>query len=204
MLDRWLASLSRNTLAILAILVGIFLVVLLNPPHSVCDSQETIFRENVGRTFFIDPKQAKLVKKSRFELSLEACRFDGKPGSCYEFFESLTRLSREMSIVTSECVGKVAAIPQIRKALWDGVETLVQLAWGEKGPENFMDKKGWLSEADVALFCSLHRQILRAEWEPQWSAFREKQFSILPGAGQLSRNDAWSRMLFSVKCETYY
>ena len=203
MFDRWLASLSKNTLAVSGILIGITLVVLFSPPHSVCDTQEELFREGIQKYFFIDKKQQAIIKKSRYDLALEACRFDGRPGSCYDLFDSLNRLTRELSIVTNECVGKLASIPQIQKALWEGTETMVKLAWGEKSPESFQERKGWLSEADISLFCKMQNQIIRADWQSRWNAFREKQFKVLPGADQFARNDAWGRMLFSIRCESY-
>ena len=203
MLDQWLASLSKNTLATLSILGGIAFIVLLNPPHSVCDSQKEIFKKTTESTFFIDPKKKKLITKNRFTNFLNECRYDGKPGGCYEFFESLRFLTREMAIVPDQCVQAVSSFPEVKDALWKGTELMVRLAWGETPPESFVERAGWLSEAEIALFCRLKKQTTRAFGESAWTTFREGQFKKLPGVTDLSRNEAWSRMIFSFQCSKY-
>ena len=180
-----------------------FLIILINPPHSVCDSQKEIFNKNVENYLLIDPAKKKVIKKNRFTVYLDHCRYDGKMGSCFDFFQTLKSLTRELKTVSSQCVGPLGGQPEVRKAIWDGAALMVRLAWGEEPPSTFVERVGWLSEAEVALFCQIKTQATRAFGEKQWTDFREKHFKTLPKADSLSRNEAWSRMLFSVNCTKY-
>ena len=200
MLDNFLASLPKNVLATVAILIGIGLILLLKPPHSKCDTQKELFRENVQKYFFIEYKKRELIKKNRFTSTLNECRFDGKPGSCFDFFDLLRKLNRELVTVSDQCMSEIVGAVEIKSALWDGAEVMTRLAWGEKPPDSYAERQGWLSEADIALFCGVKRQLIRAFGSERWRKFRESQFKKLPGADQLSRNEVWARILFSVKC----
>ena len=221
-MENFISSLPKPLLAFFAIVIGIALVLLMNPLHTVCDSQEEIVRDlQIGVLF---PKE---IKKSKIPPSLvrvkEACQVGNSPGSCSEYFSLLKKISKDVLSSSTECVAQLYGIKEISAALNDGIELMVRLAWGNKPPEMGPDKLGWLHEAEVATFCQLKNIYLQVYGDEAWNEFRLKIFNKLPGEELLSTSESaveenkdprkalslmseqevFGRSLFSVSCETY-
>ena len=64
-----------------------------------------------------------------------------------------------MNALSQGCGPAAGSTPEIHKALWDAVELLLRLAWGEKPPEMRNAIFGWLDVADLTLFCKLKTRI---------------------------------------------
>lgn len=201
-MDRFLASLPKNILATLAIGGGIFLIILLNPPHTVCDAQMTIFKEAQKGFVFLDPKN-KSIETSDYELLTKQCRVSNSPGGCYELFARLKTLIRDIEAVPAECRPKVGSENKVRKALWESLDLISRLAWGTKPPQSYYEKFGWLEPPDLLLFCDLKRTVLAVYGNSQWEQFREGLFKDLPGVKEIQRTVAWEHMLLSINCDKY-
>ncbi|MCC7403065.1 MAG: hypothetical protein IT288_01590 [Bdellovibrionales bacterium] len=201
-MDRFLASLPKNILATLAIGGGIFLIILLNPPHTVCDAQMTIFKEAQKGFVFLDPK-SKSIETSDYELLTKQCRVSNSPGGCYELFARLKILIRDIEAVPTECRPKVGSENKVRKALWESLDLISRLAWGTKPPQSYYEKFGWLEPPDLLLFCDLKRTVLAVYGNSQWEQFREGLFKDLPGVKEIQRTVAWEHMLLSINCDKY-
>ncbi|MCB0385227.1 MAG: hypothetical protein KDD43_07525 [Bdellovibrionales bacterium] len=202
MLDRFLANLPKNILATLLIGGGIFLIILLNPPHTVCDSQMDLFRESQKGFVFLDPKD-KTIETTDYELLTRQCKVSNSPGGCYELFARLKALVRDLESVPKECKGKAGSDNRVRKTLWESMDLLVRLAWGEKPPTSYYEKFGWLEPPDLLLYCNLKRTTVAIYGKPAWEQFREGLFKSLPGITGLQRTVAWEHMLLSINCDKY-
>jgi hypothetical protein len=202
MLDSWLRSLSKNALAYGSIAIALILILILNPPHTICDTQIGIFKEEqVGMLF---PKKEKGGQfKPKFGKLLDRCKASNSAGGCYELFEGLRELQKDLQKIPKECTGEVSGIKEIKQALNEGLKLMTQIAWGSKPPTNARDKNAWFSRSDLALFCSLKRSAISYLGDEYWNGFQESMFRDLPDATKLSRKEIWEKMILSSRCESF-
>lgn len=201
-LDQWVATLSRGTLATLAIGAGILFIVFSNPPRSVCHSQIEYLKEQ-QRGFLFSREDAKFEFTPSIKKSGESCRQADTPGACYELFSKMRILMRDLQTVPKECASRVGKLEEIKNAMWSTVRLMTNSAWGKAPPSSFQEKYGWLDQADIALYCSLKFQIIRFYGESEWASYRETLFTSLPGAKDLQRKEVWEKMLLSEDCRSY-
>lgn len=197
-------SWPRSLLAAVMIGGGIFLVLLLNPFHSVCDTQEELFREELKKEFFVERKLKQKGFKSSFERAMEDCSYSNSPGGCFDFFQALRKMERELSHLSQECSQQMARIPEIRQAFQKGLLLVVNLAWGEKTPETYLEKTGWLGASDLHLFCQLKRQSQRVYGISYWKNFSEERAKEFIDKAGLTASETLSRSLLSLNCRNYY
>ncbi|MGE0764580.1 MAG: hypothetical protein AB7N80_14995 [Bdellovibrionales bacterium] len=202
-LDRWLATLSRGTLATLAISAGILFIIFSDPPHTVCQAQLNFLRDQQKGFLFADPGNKKLARGASFQQMAEYCQRGDGPGACYELFAKMRVLVRDLQSVPAECASQAAAIDEVKAALWGTAKFMTKTAWGKVPPVAYQDKFGWLDVADIALFCGLKAQIIRFYGESDWDSYREGLFRDLPGAKDLQRKNAWEKMILSEDCRRY-
>lgn len=201
-MDRWLAIIPKGLLLVLVVGGGILFIVLSDPPHTVCESQLEIFRQNQKRFLFLDPKKEKIVT-TRYQRLVEHCKVTNDPGGCFELFSEMRTLIRDIQAVPSDCLSRAGDIAEVKKAVWEVEELLPKLAWGEKPPTTYHDKFGWLDTADVSLFCSLKRQISSIYGDEQWGPFQQKMLAQLPGIDNMAPSEVLDMTLFSERCENY-
>lgn len=201
-MDKYLSMIPKNTLAFIAIVGGILFIVFSEPPHTICDSQIEVFKEEQKKFLYKDPKLKK-VKTTRYETLIEHCKATNSPGGCYELFQDLRIFLHDLGTVPSECADAVSSLSEVKRALWDPMELLVQLGWGEKPPTAYHAKFGWLDTADLSLYCKMKGRIMSVYGEPAWNNFRERMMRDLPGAKDLPRNTVWDMSLFSENCARY-
>lgn len=202
MLDRFLANLPKNILATLIVGGGIFFIILVDPPHTICDAQLDTFKEAQLGFVYLDP-QNKSVQTTDYELLTKQCRVSNSPGGCYELFARLKALISDIESIPKECTSKAAGEGKVRKLLWEALDLMAKLAWGEKPPQSYYEKFGWLEPPDLLLYCDLRRTVVRLYGKPAWEQFREGLFKTLPGATGLQRTQVWEHMLLSINCDQY-
>lgn len=202
-IENWLATASRNTVAVVAIGVGILLIILFNPPTTVCDTQFEMFQKLQKGFLFVGDADRKTKKLPSFGQLYEYCKQGTSPGACYELFAQLRTLLRDLDTVPAACSSAVGGSDQVREALWKSVELIVRLAWGDKPPGSVAEKFGWLDTADLALFCGLRQHITTYYGDGAWDGFQERMFKDLPGAKDVPRKAAWDTMILSEICNRY-
>lgn len=201
-MGRLFSMMPKGLIAFLAIAGGTAYIIFNEPPHTVCDSQLEVFKKSEQSFLFLDPKK-KSAKTTKYAMLLEHCKATNNPGGCYELFQEVKTLIRDIQTVPSECSYRVGALTEVRQALWDTAELLVRLGWGEKPPATYYSKFGWLDKADISFFCSLKGRITDIYGNSQWEQFRERIFKQLPGAEQMARNQVWDMSIFSENCARY-
>lgn len=115
----------------------------------------------------------------------------------------LTRLKffeKQIRTIPKEC-GAHPSIGKVQGALEKGIKLIAKIGWGAKPPETLFDKKAWLDETDLALFCRLKREHRRLFGKQRWQGFRESVIMILPEANKLPRKKRWEKSLFSYPCK---
>ncbi|MCB0414867.1 MAG: hypothetical protein KDD50_11070, partial [Bdellovibrionales bacterium] len=172
--------------------------------HTVCDTQkEEIRRLKKHLLFEKTPNPLTGESGSRFNYLADHCKYTNTPGGCLELFLELKALSRDLDNVITDCRSEISGIGAIKSTIWKSLTLLTQLAWGTTPPQSYISKQGWLSTADLSLFCDFKRQAVSFYGKEEWDAFRENMFKTLPGATKLARAQAWEVMLLSVNCNSY-
>lgn len=201
-MNQLLSLFPKGVLAFLVIGGGILFLVLVQPPHTICDSQIEVLNNNQRKFLFKDSK-SKLVKTSRYSRLREQCFNANNPGGCYELFREVKVLVLEIRNLSEQCAKMVGDEMEYKRAMWDSVDLLVRLAWGRMPPASVGVKYGWLEVSDLTLYCRLKERIVDIYGQSEWDSFREKKMRDLPGAKDLARNQQWELSLFSENCARY-
>lgn len=216
-----LSQIPRPLLVFLVLAIGIALFFFIQEPHSVCNSQLAILKESQGGQIF--PKVGKTSQRPPiYSRLVENCKTGNSPGSCYEYFSLLKKLYQDLMGSPQECLQPFGALPEVQRALKEGVQLIVQLAWGEKPPERGLAKFNWMETSDLALYCRLRDLNLKVYGEEAWQSLRLGTYKKLPGEAQifqdgqcancerikkapeiLSDEEIWARSLFSLRCEQF-
>lgn len=220
--EQFLQTLPRPVLVIGAIVIGVVLIMLFSPPHTICDTQTEQVKENlVGLT---QPfKIKKQTMPAKMNKALENCYQGSTPGACYDYFQILRTLARFVMSATSECRPEVLSISDVKNSLEEGATNMALLAWGDKPPApGAFGRFGPLQDSELALFCYVKSAIIAGSSEEAWHSLRKKVFEKFPGEEVdlpkdpkeilkkarpapkvMSELDIWNRSLFSVRCENY-
>lgn len=199
----WLKSLPKTLFVTIVLGAGVLLIVLFNPPQTVCDSQVEQFHEAQKDFLFLDVIKQPKRKQTRFAKLIDTCKVTNSAGGCYELFYNLKKMLKDAGAVSPECFGKLKGHQGFSMAIWQSVDLMVKLAWGEKPPQSTGLKSGWFDPADLNLFCELKNSAVNVFTQDRWNEFAGEYFTTLPGASSLQRSDAWQKMLFSVNCASY-
>lgn len=202
-MGNWFNGFSKNALAFLAIAAGIIFIIATSPPHTVCDSQIEVIKDSQKHFLYKDPPKSKVIKTTEYQALFERCKASNDPGGCYELFQKIKILLDDLTTLSQECASAGGSIDEVKKALWESIDLIVRLAWGEKPPPAYNAKFNWLDKADVTLFCNLKAKIGYVFGESAYDSFRERLMKDLPGAKDLTRQQVWEMSLFSENCSRY-
>ncbi len=220
-MEKFFNSLPKPVLAILVILVALAFFMLNDPPHTICDVQAGNLKESLrGKLFPATVNKNKIPPL--IGQAQEICQQGNSAGSCFEYFSILRKAARDIKNLSSDCRSELVGIPEIRKALREGVVLMAKMSWGSHPPEPGMARFGWLSDSELGLFCLIKDIYTQSLGEEAWGEFRLSIFKELPGAflpnkpggsnidGEapkailsMTEKDMWSRSIFSVRCENY-
>lgn len=197
MLDQWLASLPRPVLVGGILVIGLFLIYTLNPPHSVCQSQTEVFKKNLTPWVFNDRK---LVETSKLTKSIDVCKAGNSAGSCLEMFDYVRRVLNELESMPLECHPEIGALLEVKKSVTTVLTLVTEIAWGSKPPADDFDRRAWLDTAHIATLCDLVHFQKSLYGEDEWIGYVETRLQTLPGAKDIPREEAWAKMILSVPC----
>lgn len=174
-----------------------------DPPRTLCDAQVEVFNERTALFLKKDPKKP-YKKESRYQEVLKQCGFTKSAGGCFDLFNGLRSVMKEIKTVSPDCTSDLGSESDLKKAIWETLDLMVKLAWGEKPPMAPSLRNGIFDGADVSFFCDLKQVAVYLYGEGQWNQFVEKNLKALPGWETLDRNDIWSRSIMSVSCSDLY
>ncbi len=201
-MDQFLAALPKPVLALGAIVLGFFLLVMFNPPATVCDSQMELFRE--AEQSFIYPMKTKGADHPALIIEMfDACQVSNDPGGCFNLFKGLKKLSVDLRNIPHQCSETAGDEKEIKAWLLRSLELMVQIAWGEKGPTSYYDKQSWFDSSDLALFCSLKSNASQILGEDAMNTWRIGVTQQLPMVAHMDKDDVWRKSLFSTPCDSY-
>lgn len=201
-MDQFLSTLPKSVIAFGAILIGFVFIVLNDPPKTVCDSQLELFRE-AQKSFLYPQKGSGLERPALIKELVEVCQHDNSPGGCFELFVRLKKLAVDLNNIPRQCSEKASAEPEISRWLWRSLKLMAQMAWGERAPASYSDKHGWFDGSDVALYCDLKKNAERLFGQEAFASWREGVIHELPQSDRLTREQLWSKTLFSTPCDSF-
>lgn len=201
-MDELLRTLPPRLIAICAIVIGLIVILLSDPPKTVCDTQLEVFRES-QKSFLYSNQKKEVTFRPGVEKAVEACKMHPGPGGCYELFDQMKRVADDLRNIPQACAADAGGVAEIRRALWQTLELMVLLAWGDKPPLTYVQRYGWLDSSDVALFCRLKHQAIAFYGNEEWQAFRVRVSRKFPDATTLSPEQIWQRSLLSTTCENF-
>lgn len=213
-IPRWVIVLGVLILASLTI-------ILLDPPHSPCQSQIKIVKDKLkGRLFPGKAKKAELPPA--YVAQMENCKFTNSPGGCYELFKTMRMVNRELLNLEFTCNDYMGEVTEIRQSLRAVMKLMTEIAWGEEPPQPVDPSRAWLEAADLSLFCHMKDLFVRYYGKEELDLFIDRVFAELPGEAPvfegttcancdfrkvakdiLSKEEIWARSLFAVRCDVY-
>lgn len=216
-----LNHLPRPILVFLILAAGIGLFFVIQEPHSVCNSQLVIFRESQQGQIF--PRTtATSQRPALYPRLVENCKIGNSSGACYELFSLLKKLNQDLRGGPQECLKPFGQLTEVKRALKESTQLMIQLAWGERPPDAGLEKYNWFETPDLVLFCRLKDLNLKIYGEEEWVQLRQGTYNKLPGETQvfqdgicsnceiikkapqvLSEEEIWVRSLFSLRCEQF-
>ena len=146
-----LYNLPKPILVTVLLVVGVLLVVLYNPPQSVCHLQLQAYKDKYNSFLF--------KKDSSFNVSVEDCKKNNTPGGCYTLFSHVHKLIQSFRTVDSRCHADLTRTPEIKKSLFDAYKLFVAISWGEGPTDSLSNPLAWLSRNDVRTFCQVQNQV---------------------------------------------
>lgn len=198
-MDEFLRNAPRVLVAIGAIVIGFILIIVFNPPRTVCDEQLDIFRQTQKAFLYSTSNK---VKKSVADEMFDLCKASNEPGGCFDLFLNLRLMAESLERMPKNCASTVASDDFIKRWILKSLTLMVQIAWGEGGPGVYISRKhGWLDAADFRLYCRLRSLTVRYYGQDGFETFRESVMTALPGADKMSREQRWSRSILSSPCD---
>lgn len=200
-MEQWLLRLPRSLLGLLVVGAILIYFIVSDPPQSACDAQMASVQEYLDR-YVSRAKEDGWSYKSGFRDKYRACLKANSLGGCLVLIKRFKKFERQMRKVPKECSShRLVAAKQKNYAM--AIQLMAQLAWGAEPPSSLFEKKGWLDDESLALYCRLKKEHQRFYGSTAFRSLQESSLSGLPGAKELTRKQRWDRSLYSLPCKPY-
>ena len=201
-MGQFLQGLPKMLLGSLAVVGVLLFMYISEPPVTICDVQLETVRKKLNKDFLRRSREKFGAYDSPIGKSYEYCLKSNSTGGCYDLFRRLIIFERQVRTLPTQC-GDHEGVQAFRSWLIKGVVLMSKIAWGEEPPKTLYEKKGWLEEDQVALFCRMKREYGRLYGKAAWNKLRDGALQQLPQAKSLTRKDLWEKSLFSLPCRGY-
>ncbi len=181
LMEKYLNQFPKPVVAVVVISLAIAVIYFSNPPRSICDAEKDAFQETLKGELYperIDKKKGRLPPQIRQAQVI--CKQGNNSGACYEYFNMLKNISREIKRQTTECYTTVIEAPGVLPSLKEGLMLMSQLSWGEEPPED--SSKSWFTHSDLSAFCAIKDILKESVEEEEWAEFVAQVLASLPGA----------------------
>ena len=193
----------QSLLVFLGLVGGLAAIFIMNPPHTACNSQlNELTKEHTP--FFIIDKSVKFQEKTEYQKSFESCQNTNSPGGCLNLFNGIKELVGTLQVIPSDCFSKICLQKAFNQPLWDTIDIIVRIGWGDQPPENVHERNKWLSYSHFLLFCQIKKILNTCHGEEKWQDEQEKILQSLPGADKMTRQNIWRLTLFATSCQRVF
>lgn len=194
---------SQSALVFLGLMGGLIAILIINPLHTACNSQlNELIREHTP--FFILDKSVKFQEKTEYQRSFESCQNTNSPGGCLNLFNEVKKLVGALQAVPSDCSSQICRQNAFNQPLWNTIDLIIRIGWGDQPPENVHERSKWLSYSHFLLFCQIKKLLISCHGEEKWKNEQEKILQSLPGADKMTRQNIWRLTLFSTNCQRVF
>lgn len=210
---------QKSHIVFLVIVGGVLAIFFLQRPHTVCDAQKAALIQSQAGSIY--SQQVKNVKRpAQFSKYLDICRQGASPGACYELFQQLRKLDKDIGVLSETCAVELASENEVKSALRESLKTFVQIGWGASIPVGTVQNYGWLEQTDLHLFCRLKRDYIVIFGRDEFEELRLQIQASLPGEAIIVENgnckncetrkkavdliaadEVWLKSLFALRCE---
>lgn len=201
-MEKFFAGVSKNIVVLLTVGIGVFFILTIEPPFNVCTSYVENFK-NAQQEFLFSKSLGKAKIPPLFVREKSTCEESSSPGGCHQLFNGLKNLVRDLGLVPEKCNSTFAEMNELRGVVFGSLKLIIRLAWGASPPKGYYDKRKWLSREEMWIFCQLKSNAKKIFGESSWVQLRENLLVGLPGASELSREQAWNLILLSENCGNY-
>ena len=178
------------------IIIGAIIVILLNdPPHTLCDTQVehfTALQKNRG-----------VYNKTRLRKKYKLCEKEQAPGVCYEYFAILKKLLKDFNVLSDECTTLVYSKPDVKSTLSQALTLMTTLAWREEVLTGQVSKYNWLNRSDLFLFCNIKRKYVMYYGQKNYKALENQILGLLTRKTKVSTETLIRRTILSESCAKY-
>ena len=189
----------KSTWVPLGLLGGLVLIFIANPPYTVCNSQEEEFQKQ-HTPFFLFEASARFKEKTGYEKAFESCQNSNNPGGCVALFNGVNELVDSLKTIPGDCALSFCKKKEFNEALWETLDILVRIAWGDQPPSDIYEKTSWLNHSHFSLFCQIKQTLIDCHGEKRWKKVQEETLNSLPGIEGMDRRDIWRLTLLSTDC----
>jgi len=134
---------------------------------------------------------------------VDTCKKYNTPGSCYGLFSKIKVFIRSFELVSASCSKSFSSLSKVKQTLFNVYQLMIRLAWADEPPLEYQDKRSWLSEVDLSLFCLIKQQIISLYGAEALLNLERKTFKILPGSESLSENQMRDLAIVSENCALF-
>lgn len=228
-MDNLFKNVPKPIIAVVVILGVIFFAHFAQPPKTICDSQISLFQESFNGILF-PVRVKKITQTPMIKRTKEICIQGNSSGSCYEYFMLLKKIALQLKNTSNECIQQFYEVPEVTSAITEGIVIMALKAWGEKPPESYLARGGWMQETELAVFCHLKDAFLRGhggsakeeESQAAWEELKASVFARYPyepsklsdsekgiiddapkAISKMSADEIYKLSLFSVQCSRY-
>jgi hypothetical protein len=194
-LDNFVKSLSKPALATMVISIGIVLIVVMDPPRSVCSAQVDSFLQKNEE--WLVKGETKSSSRPRWTVAQETCLKTNSPGGCYQLFQYGRRLISEVDVVNNECRSQLWSEGTVKNFISSLGVLIAQVGWGDKPPASSQERFSWLDAADRDLFCEMLERVKTLGGANAPTEIFESARSKFPGVEGMGRDEVWAKSIFS-------
>ena len=202
-MNHFFATLPKTVIAIAAIVAGFGLILVYDPPRTVCDSQMELFHESQKAFLYSAAGGTGFGKKPMVNELYEICKTSNSPGGCFELFDKLKKLSVDLRTIPTQCAQAAAGDTAVKEWVWKNLKLMTQISWGDRSPASNGGKHSWYDASDISLYCDLKENAVRLFGNESFSEWREAQMLGFPQAEKLTRDQVWQKSIFSTSCESF-
>ncbi len=229
-LDQFIARVPKAVLVIVVLTMALIFIVVMNPLKDECDVKTDIFlKEMRGIITSVRVKKNK-TQFAKLNFWKDRCRDGNTVGACEEYFTGLNKLTTALSVFPDKCQLKfIEENEAFPKYIYDAIQVMALVAWGERPPSGPSERLGWLTEAHLKTFCRLKKTFATLTSEEDLQSLRSKIYSQYPDSwpeavdpeakkpedrpkalksalnptGTLDKDKVYERSLFSMRCDLY-
>lgn len=179
-----LNDLPRPAIVAVVLLVGVGLLFVLQPQHSICQTEATSFQANQAGNLYPRKEKKKefppVIRRAR-----EQCMIGNSVGACMDYFQALRRILDDLDHLNlQQCASYLNRVPELEAAVAGGLGLMIRLAWGDDPPPPTEGRFGFMEASEIQLFCRL-RDFHQAIWgRDSWQKIADGAHSKLPGVAR--------------------